>query len=129
MIFEKVIYQRLFSLPNYENERLTIEGSLEVDEDVTTAFLQAKDQAFKSFKAMNPHLDFGHVHETRTSPIIEQPLQSIDPKKRDETEIAIDNATSPEELHRIYEDAEKYGLTEQWKDKMVLLPFPQPNTD
>lgn len=61
----------------------------------------------------------------------QKPISSIDYKAKEKLEIDIENATSPEELHRIYEDAEKYGLTEQWKDKMVLLPFPfpPPNTD
>lgn len=46
------------------------------------------------------------------------PLQSIDPKKRDETEIAIENAVTVEELYPLYEAAAANGIMWVYESKL-----------
>lgn len=58
MKFEKVTYQKLFSLPNYENERLGVEGYLEEGETVEEAMEQARDKIREAFRSMNGAVSF-----------------------------------------------------------------------
>jgi vancomycin resistance protein YoaR len=107
------------------------EKEINADEDRNVAFNDVQSFVQNKFhKDNNPQLTDGETvewlttfqegHGLKSSPI-PQPLQSIDPKKKDETEIAIDNATTLEDLEKLLVDAVKYNLVSQFNEKKKML--------
>ena len=110
MKVKTISYAKVFPIAPYENQKIGVEMELDETDDWQEVFDLAKTMVHKW---ANPQPTF--TNETLTP--IGQPLQSIDPKKRDETEIAIDNATTKKDLEFYVEAAEKYGLMELWNEK------------
>jgi hypothetical protein len=128
----KVKYSKKFPYAPYLNEDIGFECDVVPKEGVSmeASVLDALDWlkgiAEKFHKDNNPQLvgpnegwmtTFQEGHGLNSSPI-PQPLQSIDPKKRDEVEIAIDNAVNVEDLYPLKEDALANGIMWIYQNKL-----------
>jgi N-acetylmuramoyl-L-alanine amidase CwlA len=135
MKVKTISYAKVFPLAAYVNEKIGVEIELDETDDWEETFSLAKRMVEKFHKDNNPQLTDGSNHNwmltdeygqtgkmasgpfKSTMPII----QSIDPKKKDETEIAIDNATTLEDLEKLLVDAAKYNLVSQFNEKKKML--------
>lgn len=104
------------------------EKEINADEDRNAAFNDVQSFVQNKFhKDNNPQLTdgdgkvtIGHEPFAHTfNP--HQPIPEVDPKKKDETEIAIDNATTLEDLEKLLVDAAKYNLVSQFNEKKKQL--------
>ena len=143
-----VKYSKKFNTGPWLNEDIGFEIELEDTEgkplpqaiQVTLGFL--KEMAEKFHKDNNPQLTDAETIQWQTKPMSASemicgpqrvdwskvhpaPLQSIDPKKRDETEIAIDNCFLVEDLYKLKDAAVANGIVSHYERKLNhLQQFP-----
>lgn len=131
MKLKTISYAKVFPLAAYVNEKIGVEIELDEHDDWEENFSLAKRMVEKFHKDNNPQLTdemynqpsagVGTTSWNFPQPTAIIPIQSIDPKKKDETEIAIDNATTLEDLEFYWDAAEKYGLVSQFNEKKKML--------
>jgi hypothetical protein len=106
-------------LKKWRGLRLVAEISESEDEDKCVMELRSKLEKLLSIETIyEPGFRMGVTTWPAPQP---QPIQSIDPKKKDETEIKIDNATTLEDLEKLLVDAAKYNLVSQFNEKKKQL--------
>ena len=120
----KITYQKAFTIGPYLQEKIGVEVELNYNTP-DQAFEEAKRLVEKWGAKAEESFNFSMGGIQMQVPITPQPLQSIDPKKRDETEIAIDNAETFAQLDELYDDCNKYGLLPQYRAKRDSLPSNQ----
>ena len=120
MKFTEITFHQLFPIAEFANQRLETKISLEVGEDPIEAFVEAKKMVGEAFKKINMQTltDGATVtwkHDPMDIPIVSS--QVIHDLQKEKSEIAIENATTKEELEKQKSNAEKYGLMELWNEK------------
>jgi len=129
MNFDKVIFMETIPTGSFANYRMGVEGTLEPGESITEAFKQAKQRIIEAFKAINPGVNYesseslgitvkDNIHIPYNP---SQPIPAIDRNAIDDLEIAIDNATTLEDLAKHKEAAAKLGLVQHYMDRLKVL--------
>ena len=100
-----------------------MEAELEAGDDAEIELGKLKKAVEDLHKATNPHLN---VPETITvswevPDTTQKPLPSIDYKAIERLEKIIDDSTTIEELANYKEDATKYGMMNQYMNKLKSL--------
>jgi hypothetical protein len=122
MKVKTISYAKVFPLAAYVNEKIGVEIELDETDDWEETFSLAKTMVEKFHKDNNPQLTDGGTVEWKTDFQAQSAtIPIIDPKKKDETEIKIDNATTLEDLEKLLVDAAKYNLVSQFNEKKKML--------
>ena len=118
MKVKTISYAKVFPIAPYENQKIGVEIELDETDGFDETFEYAKELVHKwsgAGETTRGIIDYAQPF------IANQPLQSIDPKKRDETEIAIEKAETIDELVKCKEDADKNGISNLYYDKFYQL--------
>ena len=132
MRITKVTYQKAFVVGPYLQQRVGFEADVDDNEDIAECLSKlrhmAEDWDGKQYiEGGRPWL---MPPKTSPSPVHETTTQVIDYKEKENLEIAIDNATSLEDLAKLKEQAGKQGLIHPYMQKMnELLAKPKEFTD
>jgi hypothetical protein len=133
MKVKTISYAKVFPIAPYENQKIGVEIELDETDGFDETFEYAKELVHKWAKvddtptwASNASYKVGTPFEYDSSKIsAPPPLQSIDPKKRDETEIAIDNCFLVEDLYKLKDAAVANGIVSHYERKLNhLQQFP-----
>ncbi len=109
-----ISYQKVFPLAQFVNERIGVEASVDIDDDVDECMKMLKGTVETWHKQLNPNL--APLTDFNTG----QP-EAIDPHAALRLQQLIIGATTTEELETYYPDTEKYGLTGTWDKKLKSL--------
>ena len=110
MKIDRICFEQLFPTGVYANQRLRAEATIEDGENPIVGYVELQAIVEASFTTLNPQIQWQHS-ESDIKAIIDYPA-------KEKTEIAIDNCTSISELNSLNADALKYGLVEQFVDKI-----------
>lgn len=132
MKFEKVIFYELFPTSSFANQRLGVEVALDDGDSPLVAFERARDMVREAFNKLNPPLPIevnGILYtenpdwQAKSTPLTgTQTAPPIRNLAAERTEIAIENAKTFEELDKLYDDCNKYGLMPEYHKKLNSLP-------
>ena len=122
MKVKTISYAKVFPIAPYENQKIGVEIELDETDGFDETFEYAKELVHKWAR---PTLTDAKTIEWKTDFQAPAPLQSIDPKKRDETEIAIDNCFLVEDLYKLKDAAIANGIVSHYERKLNhLQQFP-----
>jgi hypothetical protein len=134
MKVKTISYSKIFPLASYLNEKISIEVELDEKDDFDETFEYAKELVNKwGTKPLDFGLTGGETIEWPTRSLNENqwftrnttPMQAAVAAEinlaAQQTEIAIDNATSIEQLDLLMGDAAKYGLARELNEKKRKL--------
>jgi len=143
MKIEKVTFQATYNTGPFLNVRVGFEAEMTPPVMGTdgTFHIESPEQALSNLKKMADawhKAEYPHIYQQESAPEIVRsftPQQTgpsvsvIDYKEKENLEIAIDNATSLEDLAKLKEQAGKQGLIHPYMQKMNELLAPKQFTD
>ena len=116
-----ISYQKVFALAPYINEKIGIEMDLDDTDSPDAAFEECKRLVEKWGAQEPPQLDIYSALAKRGVQATNVAAPSIDPRAYEAAEIAIDNATTIQDLEFYADIAVKYGLVEMYLAKKKTL--------
>lgn len=111
MKVDRISYQKIFPTGMaYLNHKIGVEIEVDENDNIDNAFDWARILVEKWNESSNP--SYGMAMEYM------KPSENVIDKGREKTEIAIDNATSKEEVKALMNDAFKYKLETEYLTKL-----------